>query len=377
MAIKLFLACPGLGRVNRGYESFARELTEALAQSPEVDVTVYKGGGEREPKSFRVWNLPRDGRLANLVGDKLGRSAYFIEEVTFFLAFAPRLLLGRPDVVLTSDLGVAKLMWFFRKITRGKYKLLFSNGGPIYPPFRKCDHQHQVAPTHYDAALQDGLPVSSQTLLPYGVQMTTIAPILSRVDQQKLRRELNLPTDRPIILSVGTLDKGHKRMDYTVREVAALPTPRPFLLLLGHRGPDTPEIEALGRELLGDDFDVRSVPHPEVTKYYQAADVFVLSSVFEGLARVFLEALSHGLPPLVHDYDITRYAFEDLGYYGDFKQAGSLTNLLQRVLDEENKSSEDDNRARREARFQSAYRRFSWQSLRAQYIAMIERTLKS
>jgi hypothetical protein len=36
-------------------------------------------------------------------------------------------------------------------------------------------------------------------------------------------------------------------MDYVIREVASLPEPRPYLLLLGQETPDSPEIIKLGQ----------------------------------------------------------------------------------------------------------------------------------
>ena len=126
--------------------------------------------------------------------------------------------------------------------------------------------------------------------------------------RRALRERLALPADRPVVLSVGWISRAHKRMDYVVEEVARLPAPRPFLMLLGAMDRSSDEIIRLAHERLGPDgFAARSVPYHEVAHYYAAADCFVLASLSEGFGRVFLEALAHGLPVIAHEHPVMRY----------------------------------------------------------------------
>ena len=147
-----------------------------------------------------------------------------------------------------------------------------------------------------------------------------------------------------------------------------MPKPRPFLVLLGQQDAESPEIIQLGQELLGvDQFQVRTVAREQVTNYYQVADLFVLASLHEGLPRVLVEAMSHGLPCLAHDYDITHFVLGNEGYFANFELTGSLANLISKVL------SEGDNEIKRKNCHRQVYDRFSWQQLSPAYVDMIQR----
>lgn len=365
---KVFLLCTGLGRVNRGYESFTRECFDALAGKPELDLTLFKGGGQSEEKQIKLWCLPREARLAAWLGAKLKKNSYWVEQVTFTVSLLPYIQRVRPDVVYYSDSTLGLLLWYWRRLTRCRFTLLLSNGGPLFPPFRRCDLVQQLAPNHLEAALKVGQPAETQVLVPYGIQMEPDGTLPLPGERAARKASLGLPQDRPIVLSVGAVNKWHKRMDYVVREVAALPEPRPYLVLLGQQDEETPDVRALAEALLGaDNYQIRTVPYQEVAGYYQAADVFVLASLAEGFGRVFLEALSWGLPCLAHDCDITRYVLGASGLRADFEQPGALAGLLRQVLAEGGDSSGWQRRR------QDAFQRFSWQQLGPEYVAMIQK----
>ena len=231
----------------------------------------------------------------------------------------------------------------------------------------RWDHVHQIAPIHLQAALDIGLPSQKQSLVPYGINMPSKVQILTPTEREVLRSRLGLPEQEPLILSLAAIDKSRKRLDYLIREVAALPEPRPYLLLLGQQTEESPEIFQLGNELLGaDNFQIRTVGHNEVPNFYKIADAFVLASLIEGFGRVFVEAMSYGLPCMAHDYEIAHFVLGKEGYFADFNFAGSLTSLIPQALAESHAQS------KRYLRHQSVYNRFSWEKLRPDYIKLIE-----
>ncbi|OBQ39819.1 MAG: hypothetical protein AN484_22995 [Aphanizomenon flos-aquae WA102] len=85
--VKVFLICSGLGNVNRGFESFTQECFDALSQVPELDINLFKGGGESKKRQIVLWNFPRDSWLATYLGTLTSRGAYYIEQpsLTFSL----------------------------------------------------------------------------------------------------------------------------------------------------------------------------------------------------------------------------------------------------------------------------------------------------
>lgn len=202
-------------------------------------------------------------------------------------------------------------------------------------------------------------------MIPYGFYISPKLETISTREKAALRRKLYLPEDRPLVLSVGALTQGRKRMDYVIREVAALPAPRPYLVLLGQVERETPAVLKLAREMLGErNCTLRTVASEEMADYYRAADIFALGSLEEGFGRVYVEALAHGLPCLAHDYDISRFVIADPGMRADFSAPGGLRNLLSGFL-----GRCDDVEAAQQ-RHKSVYERFSWARLTPQYVKM-------
>lgn len=373
MHYKVFLICSGLGHIMRGYESFTEQAFQVLSQEQSLDITLFKGGGETREKEIYLWNFPRNTRTACRIAKYTKSNAYFVEQTSFFFSLLPYIQKEKPDIIYFSDNDVGNLLAHWRRFSKQSYKLLFCNAGPLQPNspiFVNCDHIQQVAPIHFENALKAGISENKQSLVTAGSDIPCELQRLVPSQRKTLRKKLGLPEDMPLILSVGNISRSHKRMNYVIQEVASLPEPRPYLLLLGQQDGNSPEIIELGHSLLGcENFQVRTVLSRDIKDYYRVADVFVLASLSEGLARVFLEAMSHGLPCLVHDYSITRFTFGNEGYFGDFSKTGSLANLICNVLAAEGHISN----CYRRHRF--IYERFSWDKLSPKYVEMIHKAV--
>ena len=373
--VKVFLICSGLGHVNRGYESFARECFEALASDPSLQITLVQGGDTSIPGSITVPNLPRDRPWTQQIArwlhfHKTLNDPYTLEQITFFLGLIPQLQQHRPDVVFLSDFTLATLLWHWRRISRLNYKILFSNGAPNGPPFSRMDHVQHLTPTHYQWAIEAGEPPEKHTIIPYGIKVSSRCTPISPDEKQSLRRQLDLPERGTILLSVAALNISHKRLDYLIQEVAALPEPRPHLVMLGQQDAETPQVLELAHSCLGSQgFTVRTVSAEQVSLYYQSADLFILASLQEGFGRVFLEAMAHGLPCLAHDYEVSRFVLTDSDLLGDFQQPGTLGQLLIQAC------QKSQSLHYQQQQHQSVYDRFSWDSLQSQYIDMIHRCI--
>jgi hypothetical protein len=185
---------------------------------------VFAGGAVPGVPARVRWNLPRDGTLSSLAAALLRRDGYFVEQLTFFLAFLPALVLGRPDVVYFADLNLGNLCWHWRRVSGQRFKLLYYNGGLTTRPFTRADMVQQLTPAGLAEAVARGEAREHQTVLAHGVRVTDTLPARITGDA---RRTLGLPADRPIVLAVGLLDTHVKRADALVRAIAELPTPRP------------------------------------------------------------------------------------------------------------------------------------------------------
>jgi len=268
----------------------------------------------------------------------------------------------RPDIIFYSDSNLGFQLFRWRKQIGVPFRLLFSNGGPCDPPFNRMDYVHQVAPFYLEEALAAGETADRHRMVPYGINVPDGAPDRSQNTRRELRWKLLLPQDRSIILSVGWISAKQKRMDYLVNEMARLPQPRPYLVLVGAMDGESSAIVDLARAKLGEEsFTARSVPHDQVGDYYRAADLFVLASLREGFGRVFLEALIHGLPVIAHDHPVMRFVLGSEGTFGDLSKSGALAALIRETLGKED--SDADAIRRRE----TVRQRFSWSVLASEY----------
>jgi 1,2-diacylglycerol 3-alpha-glucosyltransferase len=362
----VFFACTGLGRINRGYESFTHECFQALQGEPGLDLYLFKGAGESSPREKALWNLHRGTFLANFLAKKFKKDAYFFEQFTFFFSFLPYALIRRPAVIFYSDFIFGCFLWNIRKKLGLKYKLIFSNGAPNGPPFIRCDLVQQLLPCFLKTALDAGEPPEKHILLAYGLKIESDI-VYSDEEKRSLRKKFGLPLDKKIIISVGGVQASHKRMDYLVREVSLLPKEEYFLLILGQFGPETRQIQDLARSLLSDNHIITSVKFDQISDYYAVADLFVLCSLWEGFGRVYIEALRAGLPVLAHDYEVSREVLQEEGIYADFSLEGNLEKLIKSVSRDEAVLSDEAAQRRRDFVRET----YSWSVLKKRYAQML------
>ena len=369
MAIpRVWIVCPGVGHVWRGFETFSHECFQALRGETSLELSLIGGANPAAAGERAVPTLRRDRAAARRLGRLTGRDPYVVEQLSFTLALVPRLARARPDLILFSDWVVGRALARWRAASRQRFRLLVSNGG-LYPPgtLRHVDHVQQLTPHERERALAAGEPESRHTLLPLGVAMDPVLRLPSDDERRGLRERLRLPIERKLVLSVGALTL-QKRPDYLFEEIASLPSPRPYLVLLGQPEPDADRVRALALSRLGPDgVELRTVPRREVQDYYRAADAFVLASLWEAFGRVMIEAMSHGLPCVAHDAPTPRYVLGEHGFLSDLTLPGNLAGVLHRLLG----TPLDAGEAERRHRF--VHERFSWERLAPRYVELLRR----
>lgn len=162
----------------------------------------------------------------------------------------------------------------------------------------------------------------------------------SRQNMSECRKALGLPQDAKVLISVGALTerKGFHRV------VECLPAvrrtyPDLYYLAVGAGSPEGDMSAALREQVrsLGLSERVRFLGHlpPEALQVpYSAADVFVLSTRYEGWANVFLEAMACGLPVVTTDVGGNREVIIDdtLGSIVPFGDPQLLTRALLEAL---------------------------------------------
>lgn len=158
--------------------------------------------------------------------------------------------------------------------------------------YNRLDHliavsQAVLAPL---AALEYQQPAS---VVPNAIDTLYFTPGTDR-DRCEARAAWGIPPDALVLVQVARLSIRTKRQDLALRAVARLHNPNVHLLLAGE-GPDRAELERLARNMgLAD--RVRFLGQVDVLSVYHAADMLCLTSDFESMPIVLLEARACGLP---------------------------------------------------------------------------------
>jgi 1,2-diacylglycerol 3-alpha-glucosyltransferase len=364
----VLLVCSGLDHAHRGFETFARECFAALREDPAVRIELIKGSGARGPGERSLPTPTRDNPLVRGVASVVGKQAFRLEAFAFGLELVPVLLSRQPDVVYTSEWDTARVLARLRDRTRSRFKVLLSNGGFASTGFEHLDHVQELTPGALEYVLARGANPARHTVLPLGFHIDP--ELLTAVPEERdaLRARLGLPAKRKIVISVAAINRHHKRIDYLIEELAVVPEPRPFLLLVGQPEPETPGILELARSRLGaGNYDFRTVPAREIPELLRSSDLFVLASLEETQGRALIESAAAGVECIAYDNPVMRFALGEHGIYGDLGREGELARLFSAHANGEFGPAPK----RRLAAHRHVYERFSWHRLRPRYVELL------
>lgn len=325
--MKIALLCSGLGHIRRGHEIFATDLFSLLKDH--LDITLFKGGGIETEREIVIPNLPRRSSCLDHIhvvaspkwADAMREQERSrIESVTFAYAALKPLLEGGFDIIHCLEREVCEVVYAHRHLFERIPRLLFSNGGAIpAPDLPPCDFVQEHSPHNLHQSARH-----KAFMIPHGVDLQRFHPGVS----SDFRARHDIPTDAFVVISVGTVCYHHKRMDYVIREVAALPDL--YLIVAGQESDDSPAIKQLGWDLMGKRVIFTTLPHDELPQAYAAADVFVLGSRFETFGIVYIEALAMGLPVICTNHPNQREIVQE-GVFIDMAKPGELTKTLRDI----------------------------------------------
>lgn len=340
--MKIAIAASGLGHIKRGVETWAEESALALRKL-NYEVTLFQGGGESN-ESWRVV-LPNCHRFAPetqravrffraLGGWRYGTgSGYELEQTTFSVNLW-RMIRRSYDILHVKDPWVA--LWLDRLHRAGlsRPRVIISHGTEEPADFlRRYTNLQHMTPPFMDEYAPHRPPGQRNFVLPNFVRTDKFRP----GDQAAARESWNLDPADFVVLCVAAIKKTHKRIDYLVREFAqfeaALPHPA-VLVVAGATERETPEVIALGLRLLGDRVRfVQNVPRDRMPSLYQAADLFVLTSLVEMFGHVFLEAMATSVPVICSDTPTLRWVIGPGGLIRDLREPGALACALKTMSD--------------------------------------------
>ncbi len=154
--------------------------------------------------------------------------------------------------------------------------------------------QIAVAVAVRDSHVRSGrIPATRLAVVRNGIDL---GPLPGEEERAAVRRELGVPADTCLCLTIGSLipQKGHRVLLEAAR-IAGSERPNVSFAIVG-TGPGRCRLESRADELGVTERVAFLGPRLDVPRLLRAADVFVLSSAWEGLPVTILEAMAAGLP---------------------------------------------------------------------------------
>jgi glycosyltransferase involved in cell wall biosynthesis len=180
---------------------------------------------------------------------------------------------------------------------------------------------------------------SADDLVNLGLSSKRIQVIYNPVVTPELFEKAKEPIDHPwfepgsppVILGVGRLEK-QKDFPTLIRAFAQVHKQRPARLMILGEGKDRPDLEALVQELgLEDDVALPGfVANPFA--YMASSAVFVLSSLYEGLPTVLIEAIAVGTRVVSTDCPSGPTEILENGRYGKLVAVGDIKGMAEAIV---------------------------------------------
>lgn len=283
-------------------------------EMPEAVRFFHLGTSGKYPTAYALWRYLRR-RKPSVIMSTTHLSNVVLAVCGFFPGIATRRYLSVPNTI-----GKAGRKTSGRKIRRKSRQVRW-----LYP--------------HSDGVITVSRGVGQDLQETIGLRGVTIRPIYNATITPRLAELAREPTghqwleegDRPVLLGAGRLNR-QKDFSTLVRAFARVRETIPARLVIIGEGSERPRIESLIQEL-GVEGDV-SLPGFVDNPYcwMAAADVFVLSSRWEGLGNVVAEALGVGTPVVSTDCPSGPREILDDGRYGYLVPVGDDGAIAEAVL---------------------------------------------
>lgn len=322
--------------------------------------TTYLGGGGAERVMANLAEGLSKYRISvDLVLTRAGPKTYMVSDrVRVVDLEAPRIYASlpkvvrylrneRPRVLLSADTPVNVTVLLAWRMSRVPTRVVVSEHIAVTEHFRNTKDWRvrllpKIARSAYpwaDAVVTVSKGVAKSLIgmvpIPKDKLHVIYNPVVSDAILQKAEEPLEHPWfaagQPPVILGVGRLAT-QKDFPTLIRAFALVHKKLPARLLILGEGPDRPELEALVRQLgLEDDVVMPGfVDNP--FKYMRRAAVFVLSSKWEGLPTVLIEAMACGCPVVSTDCPSGPVEILENGKWGRLVPVGDTEALADAII---------------------------------------------
>lgn len=187
-----------------------------------------------------------------------------------------------------------------------------------------------VSPLNIDKGLADGIGrAEDYVVIRSGIELDRFGR--PQVARDETRANWGIPCDVPLVGTVTRLSPQKGPLDF-VRAAAAIAqaVPEAWFMMVGD-GPLCDEVKALAAQLGVADRLVLTGLRRDIPELMAAMDIFVLSSLWEGLPRVLPQAMASGLPIGATAIDGSAEAIEE-GVNGLLTPPGEPQRLAEAVI---------------------------------------------
>jgi glycosyltransferase involved in cell wall biosynthesis len=348
------------GQVNRGVETVVNELAKRLSEMNDVTVLQSASNSFDTKYKVKVYTTKINWKIkdkATSLRRRLFIDYWSIKIALFTLRTIPEILKERFDVVIPFNGGwqVALI-----RITTWLYggKMVISGQTGM-----GWDEKNNLW------SLPNTFVALSQTAKEWSKKVNPLVKsiqISNGVDINKFKpygEKFETKLKKPTVLAVGAFTE-QKRMDLAIKAVAKLKDVS--LLLVGGGGDLKEKLAEEGNKLLGDRFEITSVPYSEMPKVYRAADIFTLPSrPSEAFGNVLVEAMASGLPVIATNDPIRLEIVGNGGILVDPVNTVEYAKALQKALGED-----WDGNPRKQAE------NFSWELVTRKYEELFKDLIK-
>lgn len=205
----------------------------------------------------------------------------------------------------------------------------------------------------YDALTQQGSPyLGPQLKSHYGYQLKKLDTVVTLYHEDALHYEKEyglkvntiynpltiLPGHISIgnskqLLAIGRMTPKHKGFDLLIDAFAKVMNEYQGWSL--HIVGEGPEKEKLANQIKKNDAEKQIILHPftnDIQAYYQDAQLYVLSSRWEGMPLVLVEAMAHGLPIIASDLPTCKEVMGDNAIYFHNNDTDDLAMALRNAM---------------------------------------------
>ncbi|MFK8049355.1 MAG: glycosyltransferase family 4 protein [Halioglobus sp.] len=364
--LKVAMACPGVGLVQRGFERMFHDIFHLVKD--DLDVTLFKGGGASSKNERTLLFLTRNGNFLKWfpIHKLIGRTAFHIECLTFAISLLFAIRGQDYRIIYCTDPPLTRILYKLRKLLNLDFRLIYSEGCAMrpsdYPP---ADHMQQMSQVTHDEAIDYGIPAEYMTMIPLGFYPENFSVSASK---SELRRKYSIAEDTFVVLCLAAINRYHKRIDYLIDEFSNVEGDV-LLWIDGSLDNGDPDLVEYAQETLGERCRVTHLPSQQVGELFAVSDLMVHTACFEAFGLALIEGASTGLPVLTHNAAHFQWLMNNDPAALDMGEKGELANAV-------NALSKDPKKLTKLRNAEQIREKYSWVNLKAEYLKIFSKTAK-